>query len=86
MRSIFKIVSISHILSPEFLFIELPGSENFEVCLGEITVNRSHPKKARGALEAPQQSPSIYRLGPQKGSHFVRITQSQSQLFGSYTL
>lgn len=31
-----------------------------------------------------QQSPSIYRLRPQKQSHLVRITQSQSQLFGLY--
>lgn len=82
--SIFLIVSISHTFSPKFLFIKLSSSKNFEVYLGKITVNRSHPKKARGALEAPQQFPSIYRLEPQKGSHLVRITQSQSQLFSLY--
>lgn len=83
MRSIFLIVSISCTFSPEFLFIKFPSSKNFEVYLGVTPVNRSHPKKARRVLEA-QQPPSIYRLRPQKGSHLVRITQSQSQLFGLY--
>lgn len=81
--SIFLIVRLVIPSLPNFFLSNFQVLRILGVYLGKITVNRSHPKKARGPWKHLNNS-SIYRLEPPEGSHLVRITQSQSQLFSLY--